>query len=63
MLRIANQFSSEMLSSGLYTNDEVNLWMEKVLYDEDFKALHRTIYQEYNFHIEKKQGEIIELRR
>ena len=34
---VANKFSSERLNSGLYEPDEVSQWMEKVLYDPDYK--------------------------
>lgn len=37
MSQIANQFSTEMLNSGLYTGDEVSEWMEKTLFDENYK--------------------------
>ena len=63
MSQIANQFSSEMLSSGLYTNAEVGDWMEKILYDDSFVELHRVIYQDYKYYIQKKEGEIADLEK
>lgn len=58
MSAIANKFSTEMLASGLYNGAEVTEWMEKVLYDPEYKEVHREMFSDYSYYIDKKQGEI-----